>query len=113
MKIKQIKFRNFFKIKLIRAFTPLHEIKPIFCDNSSPRTRSQDLLVPHYACEDNQFTPLHKYTINQVTQNEPEPEAVKTTNLIAKLYTEARARLETYGNFTKFKQKKKRDRESF
>ena len=34
---------------------------------------------------------LHKYAINQVTQCETEPQAVETTNVIATLYSKARA----------------------
>ena len=34
---------------------------------------------------------LHKYAINQVLQCETEPQAIETTNVIATLYSKARA----------------------
>ena len=34
---------------------------------------------------------LHKYAINQVSQCETEPQAIETTNVIATLYSKARA----------------------
>ena len=34
---------------------------------------------------------LHKYAINKVTQCETEPQAIETTNVIATLYSKARA----------------------
>ena len=37
-------------------------------NNPSLRTGSQDLLVTHYDCEENEQKPLQKYAINQVTQ---------------------------------------------
>ena len=67
---------------------------PIFSDqntNPSPRTGPQDLLVTHYDCEENEQKTLHKYAINQVSQCETEPQAIKTTNVIATLYSKARA----------------------
>ena len=59
--------------------------------NPSPRTRPQDLLVTHYDCEENEQKTLHKYAINQVSQCETEPQAIETTNVIALLYSKARA----------------------
>ena len=59
--------------------------------NLSPRTRPQDLLVTHYDCEENEQKTLHKYAINQVSQCEKEPKAIETTNVIATLYSKARA----------------------
>ena len=59
--------------------------------NRSPRTGPQDLLVTHYDCEENEQKTLHKYAINQVTQLESEPQAIETTNVIATLYSKARA----------------------
>ena len=59
--------------------------------NPSPRTGPQDLLVTHYDCEENEQKTLHKYAINQVSQCETEPQAIETTNVIAKLYSKARA----------------------
>ena len=59
--------------------------------NPSPHTGPQDLLVTHYDCEENEQKTLHKYAINQVSQCETEPQAIKTTNVIATLYSKARA----------------------
>ena len=59
--------------------------------NPSPRTGPQDLLVTHYDCEENEQKILHKYAINQVSQCETEPQAIETTNVIATLYSKARA----------------------
>ena len=67
---------------------------PIFFDqntNPSPRTGPQDLLVTHYDCEENERKTLHKYAKNQVSQCETEPQAIETTNVIATLYSKARA----------------------
>ena len=68
--------------------------------NSSPRTRPQDLLVTLYDCEENEQKTLHKYAIKQVTQSETEPQAVETTNVIARLYSKARATTVTGYKFT-------------
>ena len=57
----------------------------------SPRTGSQDLLVTHYDCEENEQKTLHKYAINQVNQCESEPQSIETTNVIATIYSKARA----------------------
>ena len=59
--------------------------------NLSPRTGPQDLLITHYDCEENEQKTLHKYAINQVSQCETEPQAIETTNVIATLYSKARA----------------------
>ena len=59
--------------------------------NPSTRTGPQDLLVTHYDCEENEQKTLHKYAINQVSQCETEPQAIETTNVIATLYSKARA----------------------
>ena len=59
--------------------------------NPSPRTGPQDLLVTHYDCEENEQKTLHKYAINQVSQCETEPQAIESTNVIATLYSKARA----------------------
>ena len=66
----------------------------IFSDqitNPSPRTGPQNLLVTHYDCEENEQKTLHKYAINQVSQCETEPQTIETTNVIATLYSKARA----------------------
>ena len=66
----------------------------IFSDqntNPFPRTGPQDLLVTHYDCEENEQKTLHKYAINQVSQRKTEPQAIETTNVIATLYSKARA----------------------
>ena len=59
--------------------------------NPSPRTGPQDLLVTHYDCEENEQKTLHKHAINQVSQCETEPQAIESTNVIATLYSKARA----------------------
>ena len=66
----------------------------IFSDqitNPSPRTGPQDLLVTHNDCEENEQKTLHLYAINQVSQCETEPQVIETTNVIATLYSKARA----------------------
>ena len=68
--------------------------------NPSPRTGPQDLLVTHYDCEENEQKTLNKYAINQVTQCESEPQAIATTNMIATLYSKARATTLTGYKFT-------------
>ena len=68
--------------------------------NPSPRTGPQDLLVTHYDCEENEQKTLHKYAINQVTKCESEPQAIETTNIIATLYSNARATTLTGYKFT-------------
>ena len=60
----------------------------------------QDLLVTHYDCEENEQKTLHKYAINQVSQCETEPQAIETTNVIATLYSKARATTVTGYKFT-------------
>ena len=68
--------------------------------NPSPRTESQDVLVTHYDCEENEKKTLHKYAINQVTQCESEPQAIESTNVIATLYSKARSTTLTGYKFT-------------
>ena len=68
--------------------------------NPSPRTGPLDLLVTHYDCEENGQKTLQKYAINQVTQCETEPQATETTNIIATLYSKARATTVTGYKFT-------------
>ena len=68
--------------------------------NPSSRTGPQDLLVTHYDCEEIEQKTLHKYAINQVTQCESEPQARETTNVIATLYSKARATTVTGYKFT-------------
>ena len=66
----------------------------IFSDqntNPYPRTGPQELLVTHYDCEENEQKTLHKYALNQVSLCETEPQAIETTNVIATLYSKARA----------------------
>ena len=86
-----------------KIFTFQHLLFLIFSEqntNPSPRTGSQDLLVTHYDCEENEQKTLHKYAINQVTQCEPEPQAIETTNIMAILYSKARATTLTGYKFT-------------
>ena len=68
--------------------------------NLSPQTGPQDLLVTHYDCEENEQKTLHKYAINQVKQYESEPQAIESTNIIATLYSKARATTLTGYEFT-------------
>ena len=80
-----------------------HILFLIFSDkntNPSPRTGPQDLLVTHYDCEENEQKTLHNYAINQVSQCETEPQAIETTNVLATLYSKARATTVTGYNFT-------------
>ena len=59
--------------------------------NPSSRTGPQDLLVTHYVCEENEQKTLQTNAKNQVSQCETEPKAIETTNIIATLYSKARA----------------------
>ena len=68
--------------------------------NPSPRTGPQDLLVTHYDCEEIEQKTLHKYAINQVSQCETETQAIETTNVIATLYSKARATIVIGYKFT-------------
>ena len=63
----------------------------MYHNNPCPRTGPQDLLVEHYDCEENEQKTLHKFAINQVNQCKTEPQAIKQTNIIATLYSKARA----------------------
>ena len=88
---------------ILKILTFRHILFLIFSDqntNPSPRTGPQDLLVTHYDCEENNQKTIHKYAINQVSQCETEPQAVETTNVIAKLYSKARATTVTGYKFT-------------
>ena len=67
---------------------------------SSPRTGPQDLLVTPYDCEENEQKTLHIYAINQLTQGESKPQALETTNIVATLYSKARATTITGDKFT-------------
>ena len=82
---------------LLKLFTFQHLLFLIFSEqntNPSPRKGPQDLLVTHYDCEENEQKTLHKYAINQETQ------AIETTNIIATLYSKARATTLTGYKFT-------------
>ena len=88
---------------LLKTFTFQHLLFLIFSEasqNPSPRTGPQDLLVTHYDCEENEQKTLHKYAINQVTQCESEPQAIESTNVLATLYSKARATTLTGYKFT-------------
>ena len=68
---------------ILKKFTFQHLLFLIFSEsnqNPSPRTGSQDILVTHYDCEENEQKTLDKYAINQVTQYESKPQAIETTN---------------------------------
>ena len=47
--------------------------------------------TPRFIRFKNEQKTLHKYAINQVSQCETEPQAIETTNVIATLYSKARA----------------------
>ena len=88
---------------ILKVLTFQHIFFLLFSDqntNPSPRTGPQDLLVTHYDCEKNEQITLHKYAINQVSQCETEPQAIETTNVIATLYSKARAITVTGYKFT-------------
>ena len=88
---------------ILKIFTFQHLLFLIFSEPNqkfSPRTGLQDLLVTHYACEENQQKTIHKYAINQITQCESEPPAIETTNVIATLYSKTRATTLTGYKFT-------------
>ena len=88
---------------ILKLLTFQHLLFLIFFEqntNPSPRTGPQDLLVTHYDCEENEQKTLQKYAINQVTQSESEPQAIETTNIIATLYSKARASTLTGYKFT-------------
>ena len=62
--------------------------------------RTPGFIRTHYDCEENEQKTLHKYAINQVSQCETEPQAIETTNVIATLYSKARATTVTGYKFT-------------
>ena len=64
-------------------------------------------MVTHYDCEENDQETLHKYAINQVNQSELEPQEIETTNVVATLYSKARATTLTGYKFTAEFSKKK------
>ena len=79
---------------ILKVFTFQHLLFLFFSEqntNPPPRTGPRNLLVTHYDCEENEQKTLHKYAINQVTQGESEPQAIETTNIIATIYSKARA----------------------
>ena len=88
---------------ILKVLTFQHLLFLIFSEqntNPSPRTGPQDLLVTQYDCEENEQKTLHKYAISQVTQCKSEPQAIETTNIIATLYSKARATTHTGYKFT-------------
>ena len=88
---------------ILKILTFQHIFSLIFSEqntNPSPCTGPQELLVTHYDCEENEPKTLHKYAINQVPQCETEPHAIETTNVIATLYSKARATTVTGYKFT-------------
>ena len=58
------------------------------------------MLVTHYDCEEKEQKTLRKYAINEVTHCETEPQAIENTNVIAILYSKARATTLTGNKFT-------------
>ena len=97
-------------IYILKVFTFQSLLFKFFFEQNtypSPRTGPQDLLVTHYDCEENEQKTLHKYAINQVTQCKSEPKALETANIIARLFSKARATTLTGYKFTaKFSEKK-------
>ena len=88
---------------ILMIFTFQHLLCLIFSEpnqSPSPRTGPQHLLATHYDCEENEQKRLQKYAINQVTQYESEPQAIETTNIIARLYSKTRATTLTAYKFT-------------
>ena len=76
-------------------------------NNPSPLHGPQDLIVTLYDCEENEQKTLHKCAMNQVTQCESEPQSIETTNVIATLYSKARATtLKRYKFTATFSEKK-------
>ena len=79
---------------ILRIFTLQNLLFLFFSEpyyNPSPRTGPRGLLVTHFDCEENEQKTLHNYAINQVTQCDSEPQAIEITNIIATLYSKARA----------------------
>ena len=88
---------------ILKILTFQHIFFLIFSDqntNPFPRTGPQELLVTHYDCEENEKKTLHKYAINQISQCETESQAIETTNVIATLFSKARATTVTGYKFT-------------
>ena len=75
-------------IFFLQTLPPLIFSEPTTHKNPSPRTGPRILVATDYDCEENA---LHKYVINQVTQCESEPQEIETTNIVATLYSKARA----------------------
>ena len=73
----------FLKLLIFQSFFFFNFSKPDH-NNPSPRTKPQDLLVTHYDCEENEQK-------TKITQCESEPQSIETTNVIATLYSKARA----------------------
>ena len=91
----------------LKTLSPLVLLVPTFHQNPSPQTGLQDLLVTQYDCEENEQKTLNKYAINQVTQCESELRVIESTNIIATLYSKARATtLAVYEFIAKFSEKK-------
>ena len=92
---------------ILKKFTFQHLLFLIFSEqNTKPtlRTGPQDLFVTHYDCEENEQKllqkTLHKYAISQVTQCESQAQAIEIKNIIATLYSKARATTFTGYKFT-------------
>ena len=73
------------KVFLINTFSPLVLLEPIPHPNPSHQTRTQDLQVTIYDCEDNQQQTLHNSAINQVTKCESESQDTESTTIVATL----------------------------
>ena len=79
----------------------------IFHQNPFPQKAQQDIQVTHYDCEENQQKELHQYAINHLPHCESEPQEIESKNIVATLYSKARATtLMGYKFITKFSEKK-------
>ena len=88
---------------ILKILTFQHILFLIFSEqntNPSPRTGPQDLLVTHYDCEENERKNATQICKNQVTQYKSEPQAIEETNIVATLYSKARATTITGYKFT-------------
>ena len=87
------------KILIFQTLLFLNFLKPDH-NNPSPRTRPQDLQSHTMTVKKMIKKRLHKNAINPVTQGESEPQSIETTNIIATLFSKARATTLTGYKFT-------------
>ena len=87
---------------ILKVFTFQHLLFLNFSEqntNPSPRT-GPEIVSNTLWLRRKQTNTLHKYSINQVTQCESEPQAIETTNIVATLYSKARSTTLTGYKFT-------------